>query len=435
MKSDLRSTLRRLAPLPKRHLDVSSLVREGRRRRLTRRIVYATTTVAITVAAAFALPAVFRDDVPDRSVGPVQTPRNDLSPSPDSTATTPGWEFLGPDWTRLATPPDARTDAVTVWSGRQSSGRDLILWGGYSGYGAILHNNGFSWDANTNSWTNMAESPLSPRAGVGAVFTGGEILLWGGYGEGESALGDGAAYDPEADRWRMLPDAPIAPAIPVATVWTGEEVLVWGSTDRSAASTEGAAYNPSTDEWRRLPDAPAAINTGTAVWADGDPKERHEMIVFGAPLDNNNASELDHAVGIAYDPKSDSWRELPEVALSPQASAIAWTGTTVVAWDYGLSAAEYDRVTNRWRELPRVPLQDSECYPATETIGSYVFAWYCGQAAVWDFLDGGWQQVDTPRQTVPGEPVAAGEVLLFAGATHESEDNSLWVWVPPSTGP
>lgn len=435
MKSDLRSTLRRLAPSPKRHLDVSSLVREGRRRRRTRYMVYAATTVAITVAIAFALPAIFRDDVPDRNVGLVQTPRDEMSPSPDSTVPTPVFENLGPGWTKLASPPEPRTDAVTVWSGRQSSGRDLIHWGGYSGFGGTLHNDGFSWDPNTNSWTAMAESPLSPRAGAGAVSTGSEIVIWGGYGESQSPFGDGAAYDPEADSWRLLPDAPIAPATPVAAVWTGEEVLVWGSTDRSAASREGAAYNPNTNQWRRLPDAPAAINLGTAVWADGDPKERHEMIVFGAQLDNNNASEIDQAVGIAYDPESDSWRELPDVALSPQASAIAWTGTRIIAWDYGLSAAEYDRVTNRWRELPRVPLQDSECYPATETIGSYVFAWFCGQAATWDFLDGGWQQVDTPKQTVPGDPVAAGEVLLFAGATHESDNNSLWLWVPPSTGP
>ena len=193
-----------------------------------------------------------------------------------------------------------------------------------------MHDNGYSWNPDTNAWTPMAESPLAGRAGAGATFTGTEIVIWGGYGEGRGALRDGAAYDPESDSWRLLPDAPIAAAIPVATVWTGEEVLVWGSTDRSAASTQGAAYNPNTNDWRRLPDAPAAINLGTAVWADGDPSRRHEMIIFGAQLDNDNASELDHAVGIAYDPESDSWRELPEVSLSPQASAIAWTGDKVI---------------------------------------------------------------------------------------------------------
>jgi hypothetical protein len=435
MRSDLRSTLHRLAPSPKRNLDVSSLMREGRRRRRTRYMAYTAATLAVTVVAAIAIPAVVRNEVPDGNVGPVQTPTDDATPSPDSTVAIPVFENLKQGWTKLAAPPVPRTDAVTVWSGRTSSGRDLVVWGGYTGYGGAVHNEGFSWDPETNAWTAIAESPLSGRAGAGAVFTGTEIVVWGGYGEGQSALGDGAAYDPEADSWRMLPDAPIAPAIPVATVWTGEEVVIWGSTDRSAASREGAAYNPNTNEWRRLPEAPAAINLGTAVWTSGDPSRPQEMIVFGAQLDNNNASKLDHAVGIAYDPGSDSWRELPDVALSPQASAIAWTSDRVIAWDYGLSAAEYDPVSNQWRELPRVPLDDSECYPATETIGSYVFAWFCGQAALWDFTDQRWQQVATPKQVVPGTPVAAGEVLLFAGATHESDHNSLWIYATPGDGP
>lgn len=437
MNPDLRSTLRRLAPSPRRQLDVSSLVQEGRQRRRTRHLVYAVTTAVITIAAVTTLPVVFRDRVPDRDVGPAQTPTDDPSPSPNSTAPTPVFGNLKAGWTELAAPPAPRTDAVTVWSGRQSSGRDLVMWGGSSGYGGTLHNGGFSWDPDTNfsahksAWTPIAESPLSGRAGAGAAFTGTEIVIWGGYGQGERPLGDGAAYDPESDSWRLLPDAPIAAAIPVATVWTGEEVLVWGSADRSAASTEGAAYNPTTNEWRRLPDAPAAINQGSGVWANGDPSQRHEMIVFGAQLDNNNASELDHAVGIAYNPQSDKWRELPEVALSPQASAIAWTGERIIAWDYFLSAAEYDRVSNKWRELPPVPLESSECYPASDTVGSYVFAWFCDQAAVWDFSEGRWQRIEVPEQRIPGKPVAAGEVLVFAGATHESDHNSLWLWVPP----
>jgi hypothetical protein len=435
MRSDLRSTLHRLAPSPKKNLDISSLVREGRRRRRTRYVAYSLLTLALSVAGFFVVPAVIRGDLTDRSVAPVQTPTDDVTPSPDSTVAIPVFENLDPGWTKLAAPPEPRTDAVIVWSGRTSSGRDLVMWGGYSGSGAAMHGDGYSWDPETNAWTPIADSPLAARAGAGAVFTGTEIVVWGGYDEGERAFGDGAAYDPEADSWRMLPDAPIAPATPVATVWTGEEVLIWGSTDRLAASREGAAYNPTTNEWRQVSEAPAAINLGTGVWTAGDPSQPQEMIVFGAQLDNNNASKLDHAVGIAYDPELDRWRELPEVTLSPQASAIAWTGEKVIAWDYELAAAEYDPAADRWRELPRVPLRFYECYPSTQTIGSYVFAWFCGQAALWDFTGQGWQQIETPQKVIPGAPVAAGEVLLFAGATHESGHSSLWVYAPPGGGP
>lgn len=75
MKPDLRSTLQRLAPAPERTLDVSSLIREGRKRRQTRYVAYATATLTIAAVAAIATTAVFRGGMPDRNIGPVQTPR------------------------------------------------------------------------------------------------------------------------------------------------------------------------------------------------------------------------------------------------------------------------------------------------------------------------------------------------------------------------
>ena len=435
MGSDLRSIFRQAAPAPRASLDVESVIRQGARRRATRAVAYVATTLTVAALGLLFVPDLVGDDRRDQP-GPVASnegspQQSSPSPSPDSSAPTPVFENLGPGWTRLTGPPEARTEGVAVWSGRTSSGRDLFSWGGYSGSGGTVHESGYSWDPDTNQWSPIADSPLEPRAGAGAVFTGREIIIWGGYGAYPKTFSDGAAYDPESDTWRLLPEAPIPAAVPVATVWTGDEVIVWGSTDRSDGSRGGAAYNPNTDQWRRLPDAPAAINEGTAVWADGDPSQRHEMIVFGAQLDNNNASELDHAIGIAYDPQTDSWRELPDVALSPQASSIAWTGETLIAWDYGLRAAEYDRRLNEWSSLPRVPLQDSECYPVSALLGSTVFAWFCGEAALWDPSEREWQRIETPEQIVPGVPVAAGHVLLFVGATHESTHNSLWIYPGP----
>jgi hypothetical protein len=431
MRHDLRSTLHGLAPAPRKALDVSRLLQEAQRRRRIQYMAYAAGGLAIAIAGAVTIPALVGDNVPDRSVPPVQTPTNEVTPSPDSSIHVPVFENLEQGWTRAATPPEPRTNAVTVWSGRTSSGRDLVMWGGYSGFGGRVHDEGYAWDPQTNSWSAIAQSPLSARAGAGAVFTGTEVVIWGGYGEGETAFADGAAYNPETDSWRMLPQAPLPPAIPVAAVWTGEEVLIWGSTDRSANSLQGAAFNPTTNEWRPLPDAPAAIDQGNAVWTSQDPSKPQEMIVFGADLDNNNRSRTDHAIGIAYDPSSDTWRELPDVDLSPQASVVAWTGEKAVAWDYELSGREYDPVANRWRAIGRVPLEFFECYPSTETIGSYVFANFCEQAALWDFVDQGWREIPKPRRPVPGTPIAAGEVLMFAGATHESQYNSLWIYAPP----
>lgn len=69
-----------------------------------------------------------------------------------------------------------------------------------------------------------------------AVWTGVEILLWGGLiDEWETFDTETHAYDPAADRWRRLPPAGEPPDVraAAAAVWTGDALLVWGGTSPS----------------------------------------------------------------------------------------------------------------------------------------------------------------------------------------------------------
>lgn len=422
MSADLRSRFRRLAPKPARPVDVNGMIAEGKQRR--RRRVAMGSGVLVLFATAAVIP--IRLSLNESRDGPVQPAIDRPTPSEtvDDSVRTP-WQDAQPGWTRLAPPPESRTDAVSVWTAREGA-VELFLWGGYTGYGGSAHAEGFAWSPDTNDWRRLPDAPLAARSQAGSVFTGSEVIIWGGAGPYEEPLGDGAAYDAATDSWRPIAEAPITARAPLSTVWTGKEMIVWGSYERPSGRADGAAYDPSTNTWRPISAAPRSLNLATTVWTG------NEMIVFGALLDNNNASRIDQAVGLAYDPESDSWREMAPSRLSPQASAIAWTGSEVIAWDYGLRAAAYDPHRDQWRSLPDVPLKSGECYPASVGIGSFVMAWFCGQAALWDFADGGWRKIPTPDAVVPGNPVAAGEVVLFAGATHESERNSLWVYAPPA---
>jgi hypothetical protein len=197
----------------------------------------------------------------------------------------------------------------------------------------------------------------------------------------------------------------------VASAWTGRELLVWGSADRSNLDTrDGAAYDPGDDSWRPLAPAPFALNQATSAWTG------RELLVVGSRLDGNNHARAPGAVGLGYDPARDRWRELPPTGLSPQASAVAWTGRELLAWDYELRAAAYDPDGDRWRRLPGLPLQFAECYPQGAATGWFVFAQLCAQHAVWDQRTGRWTRVG--RDLEPGAAVVpAGPVFLFAG-TH-----------------
>jgi hypothetical protein len=53
------------------------------------------------------------------------------------------------------------------------------------------------------------------------------LLIWGGTpGTYNNFFADGAAYDPATDRWHRL--APSSGRFASGAVWTGTEMLVWG---------------------------------------------------------------------------------------------------------------------------------------------------------------------------------------------------------------
>src|SRR5206468_6725062 len=76
-------------------------------------------------------------------------------------------------------------------------------------------------------WTPISQDGApSPRWGHSAVWTGNEMLVWGGLGP-TGRLGDGSRYNPETDVWRPMSTvgAPSVRGEQVA-VWTGSEMVI-----------------------------------------------------------------------------------------------------------------------------------------------------------------------------------------------------------------
>jgi hypothetical protein len=97
--------------------------------------------------------------------------------------------------------------------------------------------------------TPISPSPLSPRTAPAAVWTGDEVVIWGGVGADGSPVADGAAWNPDTDTWRVLPPSP-SPA-PIAggvtrAVWTGEWVVL---ATQSLDGVAFAVYDPVADRW------------------------------------------------------------------------------------------------------------------------------------------------------------------------------------------
>jgi hypothetical protein len=234
----------------------------------------------------------------------------------------------------------------------------MIIWGGLVGSGGDAAADGAAYDPSADSWTLLPESALGGRSDHVAVWTGAEMLVWGGVDSKGMAMRDGAAYDPVSTTWRTITPAP--PGAPRYAVggWSGDELIVWGVDN--ADQTVGAAYNPVSDAWRNLGRAPIEGRDGaTAVWSG------NELIIWGGVAFGGTAGWIDD--GVAYNGAESTWRNVPAAPIKARwGHAAIWTGTVMMVWggsqgdSYALSdGAEFDPadpLAASWAPLPPAPL-------------------------------------------------------------------------------
>ncbi len=140
--------------------------------------------------------------------------------------------------------PAARLGASAVWTGTT-----MIVWGGGGGAdlgGAERHDGGV-YDPARDAWT-LFDTPTSRSVkSNSAVWTGTAMMVWGGStGSGpEVYLNEGAAFAPATSRLTLLPTlgAPTRRTSPSA-VWTGSEMIVWGGYEGTSVASTGARYHP-----------------------------------------------------------------------------------------------------------------------------------------------------------------------------------------------
>lgn len=208
------------------------------------------------------------------------------------------------------------------------------------------------------SWQPLPAAPIVGRLGPSGVWTGTEMIVWGGYARSEDVgqASDGAIYDPAARAWRTIASAPAGVQGGAAVAWTGDEMLVWASSSPDGP-VGAASYDPSTDSWRRLPAGPLGKRESfSSVWTG------KELIVVGGNLGDTLAEPL----AAALDPESGTWRLLPALnritGLMPS-PGVVWDGHEVFVM--GTVCATYLSSCS-----PRLLAYD----PATDALRTLAFA-------------------------------------------------------------
>ena len=226
--------------------------------------------------------------------------------------------------------PSGRMLHTALWTGSR-----MLIWGGLAG--RTIFADGALYDPVQDSWTAMSDSGLGPRAWHSAVWTGTRMIVWGGGSIGTPSIDGtavGAIYDPSTDSWsRIQADGAPSARYAHSAVWTGTEMIVWGGRCPSGSDpngnppycADGGAYDPILDRWRAISNqgAPSARQT-TLVWTG------QEVLVWGGSTSTAPAAND----GGRYDPKTDTWRRMStDGAPSPRAAHWAfWTGTRMLVW-------------------------------------------------------------------------------------------------------
>jgi hypothetical protein len=237
--------------------------------------------------------------------------------------------------TSLTGAPDARAYHTAIWTGTE-----MIVWGG--GVSGLAFKSGGRYNPMTDSWvaTRIPSMPLV-RSNHTAVWTGTEMMVWGGTDNQSRYFKDGARYNPSTETWVALPKTPntLIGRILHTAVWTGTEMIFWGGYNGSGVNT-GGRYNPSTNSWvvTTTTGAPDARSDHTAVWTGS------EMIVWGGSGALNT--------GGRYNPITDNWIATTTTG-APHGRAqhtAVWTGTEMIVWGGSFlnTGGRYNPITDNW---------------------------------------------------------------------------------------
>jgi N-acetylneuraminic acid mutarotase len=329
-------------------------------------------------------------------------------------------------WTATTTvsAPDARFDHTAIWTGSE-----MIVWGGFNNSPPYFLNTGGKYNPATDSWvaTSTAKAP-APRDFHAAVWTGAEMIVWGGYNDGND-LNTGGRYNPTTDSWAATSVVNVPQGREqFSAVWTGSEMIVWGGLGcgSNCRLNTGGRYNSITDSWT----ATSTINVPEARWYNSAVWTGTEMVVWGGtnqtiylntggkydPLDNSwsdttttnaplgrvghstiwSGSEMnvwagtdstfsDTNTGGRYDPAADSWMAI-STANAPSARdshTAVWTGSEMIVWggifccpaiDFN-TGGKYSPATNSWTASSTADAPSARYFHTAVWTGSEMVVW------------------------------------------------------------
>ncbi len=283
-------------------------------------------------------------------------------------------------------------------------------------------------------WAALAECPLEPRQNHTAIWIPpargqkGEMIIWGGRGEKEYA--NGARYNPDTDKWTLLPKSPLEARQNHTAIWTGKEMIIWGGgsgTDKKY--NDGARYNPKKDKWSMLPRCPVEGRDGhVAIWTG------YEMIIWGGVSIRNKENNYP-ILGASYNPSKNRWYKLPKSPIKGRVHAAAvWADKQIIIWggqandEYFIDGAILDPVKRNWEKMREGPfkLDDDSKQPNYPPAA----VWNDKRMIIWGIK----AQKDGRTSDTVSYSLSSDTWELCIESPILDKTYSTAIWIPPASG-
>ncbi len=218
-------------------------------------------------------------------------------------------------WTTLANMP------ITLYQGDGAGviNSQLYVAGGWNG--PLPTSTLFMYDPHSNTWTSLPSmSHLSACGGTGVINSKLYVTTaCNGYSGYANYLD---VFDPATNAWTSLPGSASAHSAPAIGAINGKLYVAGGLDGNGALTNVVEVYDPAANSWTTLAHMPTAVTNAASVALDG------QLYVFGG---NNGTSDV--ATVQAYDPHKNKWRT---IATSLPAAISGSSGVVV----YGLAFME-----------------------------------------------------------------------------------------------
>ncbi len=336
----------------------------------------------------------------------------------------------------------ARSGQSAVWTGQE-----MIVWGGTIGT-STYSSSGSAYRPDVDTWVTVSTvSAPTQRTDHSAVWTGTEMIIWGGF-SGNEYLNYGKKFSLAKGKWSAVSTQaePTARDTHVA-VWAGNRMVIWGGENFTGVLNNGGLYDPTTDTWSSIPsaNAPAARSQASAV------STGNGLIVWGGVGERkflNSGAQLVIENGLP----GLEWRTISDVNAPSEriGHTAVWTGSKMIIWG-GLDSsgtlgdgAIYDPVANSWAPVNNSNAPTARNSHAAVWTGSEMVV-VGGETASGATSTGGAYDPSTDKWRVlsnPGFPVArsgssavwtGSEVMVFGGSKNGTSQASLQRLTPQPT--